>query len=139
MKGASHLVIGVFAGLTLATVADLKIPLAAGVLVATTIGSLLPDIDHRNARINRYTPPGAGTVVQAVVGHRTWTHSLWFVALLSLLALLPIERWLVVALVVGVASHIIADAMTAQGVKLLYPWLWVRVPLLWRVVGWLGL
>jgi inner membrane protein len=139
MNGRSHLFIGLSVGVALAAASAAPPLVVAGIVAAAATGSLLPDVDHRNAKINRYTPPGAGTLTQAIIGHRTWTHSFWFVALLSLLVLLPIERWLVVALIAGVLSHIAADAMTARGIKLFYPWLWVRVPVIWRVVGWLGL
>lgn len=139
MKGTSHALIGLSAGIALAAASAAPPLIVAGIVGAALVGSLLPDIDHRNAKINRYTPPGAGMITQTIIGHRTWTHSVWFVALLSLLALLPVERWLVVALIAGVVSHIIADSMTKQGVKLFYPWFWFRVPIIWRLVGWLGL
>jgi inner membrane protein len=57
------------------------------------------------------------------VGHRTLTHSLLGVALFALPVWLLLGAYqnLVLALVAGYASHVLADALNTRGVPLLWP------------------
>ncbi len=58
--------------------------------------------------------------------HRTWTHSLLFIALMTVYLSL-VSTWFVIpdylqyGLVLGVASHIFGDFLTKRGVPLLHP------------------
>lgn len=111
MQGKTHLLVGAVAGLALAT------PAAPGAIILGAMGGLLPDIDHPNGKLSRMFPPGR--ILTFWLKHRTWTHSLWFALLLLLPALLIDLQWLPLA--VGYALHIACDAMTRDGVPLLYP------------------
>jgi len=105
------------------------------------VAALLPDVDNprsrlgnglsrmRNPTLNLLTRPlswalkVASFVLFRTVGHRTLTHSLLGVALFCLLIspLVPLSSDLVVALIVGYASHLFADALNTRGVPLLWP------------------
>ncbi len=90
--------------------------LAIGGLVATLLAARLPDIDQR----------------LPFVPHRGPTHTLWFAGLAAmgsvglLLTIAPDPTagqvgFAAVVPVVGVSSHLIADALTPAGVKPLWP------------------
>ena len=72
------------------------------------IGSLLPDIDHADSALGKSVP-----FVSKLFKHRGITHSL----------LMLIICWFLLSpyIAIGVASHILLDMLTKQGVKLLWP------------------
>jgi membrane-bound metal-dependent hydrolase YbcI (DUF457 family) len=59
-------------------------------------------------------------------GFRGWVHSLWGAAACALLAFVPVAvgwvpLWAGLAFTAGWASHLILDAMTAEGLRLFWP------------------
>jgi inner membrane protein len=147
MKGASHIVLGVGAALAVNHVAPLGGDLVTfgAALGAAFVGSLLPDIDHDDAKLRHMTGTERGSLGGCLIaplvgllgGHRALTHTLvaWFVVSLpaiwlSLAMLLPNApllttliawRGAALALSVGYGSHLLADAMTVSGVPLFWP------------------
>jgi inner membrane protein len=104
----------------------------AGAVVGALAG-LLPDCDHPGSTAGRWLRPVA-VVLEAVFGHRTVTHTVWFVgavavgltllagALKGLLAgYLPRAwppAWLAFAAgLLGGLSHLALDAVTRSGIK----------------------
>ena len=98
------------------------------------IGALLPDMDTAAADIWHSVPLGhaVGEVAsQAAFGHRNLTHSLLGVGLFGYLAwyligLLPSywgldPLWLWRAFIIGYGLHLLADALTEEGIPLLWP------------------
>ena len=101
----------------------------------------LPDVDNPrstlgnglgrlgNSALNTITRPvswalrATSFTLVRTVGHRTLTHSLLGVALITLLARLLLGGYpnLFLALVAGYASHVFADALNTRGVPLLWP------------------
>lgn len=139
MKGHSHAILGVAA---LASVHALVAPLSDrpsdlvyfGIVAA--VAALVPDIDSDESTIRQATGTArsdgllgraASWIMARVTGHRgALTHSLmaWF--LFSLLAgMYFVGGMAFVAFSVGYLSHLLADALTPQGVPLLWP-LWQR-------------
>lgn len=92
-------------------------------LCATTLGGLLPDIDHRRSMIGQKAKV-ASYVTSKVCGHRGITHAP-LVATLVWFLLCPMfgafVQLLITGLYVGVMSHIVLDGCTRQGIPLLYP------------------
>ena len=88
---------------------------------AAVLGSLLPDIDSPHSVLGRLVP-GLSAALERW-RHRTVTHSLLALASLSLLSL-PLG-WTVpsayAALLLGYASHLLADCATVSGVMLFWP------------------
>lgn len=118
MMGTTHAMIGLAAGLTLATAVHAT-PEAALVLAAAAgVGGLLPDMDHRGSMINRRVP--FLILLSFWFPHRTVTHSLLVVVLLATLAVAG-QSLQGVALVAGYGLHIAADMLTRSGVTLFYP------------------
>ena len=95
----------------------------AQAVVLAVIGSLLPDIDHEDAKIHKLLPTRRLTFLFT---HRGFFHSLFPAALLYVVFTLIGFTWVGSALVVGYLSHLFLDGMTKMGIHLLYPFLHVR-------------
>ena len=139
MNATTHAVFGVaaLAGAALVTGADPP----AYVYPAAVAAAWLPDVDNprstlgnglsrlENPVLNLLTRPLSWTlrmtsfVLVRTVGHRTLTHSLVGVLVFSLAVWLLFRTFpnLVLALIAGYASHILADALNTRGVPLFWP------------------
>jgi inner membrane protein len=94
-------------------------------VVATTAGSLLPDIDLPTSAIGRPFFPIASWINPRKIGHRTLTHSLLGVMLFGSLAFVfvwALSAWLPGSagsyarfLTLGFASHILVDTLNKTG------------------------
>ena len=73
-------------------------------------GSLLPDIDSKSSMLGRY--------LYLPLKHRTWTHSIWFVILIFLLARLHVWFRFIC---LGYCLHLIMDSVSTAGICFLYP------------------
>lgn len=74
------------------------------------LGTLLPDIDSKDSMLGRF--------VHLPLEHRTWTHTLWFVILLTILVYyVPIMWWLWW----GYVLHLFWDSFSKAGICWLYP------------------
>jgi inner membrane protein len=117
MMAGSHVVVGLGAWTLVAPHLGLPSmdPLALGL---TTIGSLLPDIDHPSSWVGRRVPM-ISRPLAAMFGHRGVTHSV-----LAVLVCLLFLRWqgfsrtVVDPLVIGYLSHLAADLLTTSGLRL---------------------
>ena len=101
MRGSTHVAAGLTAALLMP---NLNLPAMA----ALTLGSILPDIDHRDSLVGRHVP-----ILPRLLKHRGVTHSLLFAALCY--GLYP-------PLGVGTLLHLLLDLMNPAGVLLLWPW-----------------
>ncbi|MGC4376392.1 metal-dependent hydrolase [Fictibacillus sp. Mic-4] len=125
MEGKTHIVGGLAAGIIYITAAgDVA---HEGLFFASCIaGALLPDICHPNSIIGRKLS-FLSFLVNKTFGHRTFTHSLIFMLMLTLLFMytsFPGDmEW---GILVGVFSHLLLDALTKEGIQLLWP-LHIRV------------
>lgn len=119
MLGKTHLAAGIAAGAAVCLTRGLDIMPGAICLACAGLGSLLPDIDQRNSTINKVAKP-VGTVVSAVAGHRTVFHDpvLYMAAAAAGLWFKP--EWLlyIIAVLIGVGSHLLLDALNPAGVPI---------------------
>lgn len=86
------------------------------------LGSLLPDIDHKQSYLGRRLP-FLSAPIQKFFGHRGFTHSLLS---LSFLGLATGLYWYVNplffgGLLLGYFSHLLADMATVSGIPLFFP------------------
>lgn len=104
---------------------------------ANFVGGLAPDIDEPTAAVWKRVRGGSviGKLIAPILGsHRMISHSLlgtvavgyllkWFLALIStvLLVDMNIVWW---AFMIGFVSHLVTDAMTKEGIPLLFPLPW---------------
>lgn len=107
-------------------------------LVGTVIGATIPDIDHKSTSINRMFG-NFGKKFADLIGHRTWTHTLWAILAWFVIAFfsqglihfgglytphLLLGNPLVVmiwGIAIGNLLHILEDNCSIQGVLFLYP------------------
>jgi inner membrane protein len=120
VMAGSHVVVGLAAWSWAAPHLGLPVldPFALGYV---TIGALLPDIDHPSSWVGRRLRI-ISRPLAAMIGHRGVTHSL--VAVLGCLVFLRWEglrRAVVDPLVVGYLSHLAADLLTTNGLRLTWP------------------
>ncbi|WP_353854581.1 metal-dependent hydrolase [Bacillus sp. Bos-x628] len=88
---------------------------------AGSVGALIPDLCHTKSKIGRKFPLFS-TLISSVFGHRTFTHSLLFMLIIYLIATTYIPNdSLQFGLLVGIASHLLLDAGTVNGIKFLFP------------------
>lgn len=139
MNATTHAVFGVAALTGVALLVGEAPPLYA--YPAAVVAAWIPDVDNPRSRLgnglSRTKSPALNAVVRPAswvlratsfalsrtVGHRTLTHSLLGVALFVVLVspVASLSAGLFVALVAGYASHLVADALNARGVSLLWP------------------
>lgn len=134
MQGKTHIIGGVAAGLLVTKYAELNPLITVG---AATIGALLPDIDHGQSKLSRSNPilTLLSSLVNVFFTHRTFTHSLVFLGLMWWL----LATWVPLILygfIAGMASHLLLDAVTKNGIKLFWPLpVTFRIPLYIRTGG----
>ncbi|MEK5298507.1 metal-dependent hydrolase [Bacillus sp. FSL R5-0659] len=118
MTGKTHIMGGIAASTAVAYYYGFDpVKMAA----AGSAGALIPDLCHTKSKIGRKFPL-LSTLISSVFGHRTFTHSLLFLLIIYFLATTYIPNdSLSIGLLVGMASHLILDAGTVNGIKFLFP------------------
>lgn len=104
------------------------------VIVASYLGSLIPDADDAGADIWHTLPFGhtVGKISDPFLKHRNVSHSLigiviYNIILLTILKSMPAYWGISIAPVlisstIAYASHLFADAFTVEGIPFLWPW-----------------
>ncbi|WP_040981132.1 metal-dependent hydrolase [Oceanobacillus jeddahense] len=119
MTGKTHIMAGITATTAIVAITDAYQP--EWFIAAGAAGGLLPDICHSGSKIGRRFP-AISKVVNSLFGHRTFTHSLLFLALVAfVLSKFVSNPSITMGILVGMVTHFILDAFTKQGIKLLYP------------------
>ncbi len=114
----THILLGV--GLFLIVNDFISFENQALALLLVLLGSILPDIDSRYSKINRWSGI-VGIFVTFFFKHRGIFHSLVFHFILALIAGYFFGFIYALALFIGYSAHLIGDALTRGGVKFLYP------------------
>jgi inner membrane protein len=120
MMGATHAIVGMVAGMMIATyahAAPAQVLFLGGV---SALAALLPDIDHPNASL-RQRMGVAGHVAFFWLPHRGITHTLIALAMVSAVTLYFLPPQVAFAFISGYASHLLADSLTRSGVPLVWP------------------
>ena len=137
MTGRTH-DLGAFTGLTLVFVqiplVEMTLATMVAAVAANFIGGLAPDLDNSTSRIWKQIRGGSliGKILAPIMGgHRMISHSLvglfisgWlfekFLGAISdvLIVDMTIVWW---AFMIGMASHLVLDMVTKEGVPLLFP------------------
>lgn len=120
MEGKTHIAGGIAAGVFYLTYRE---PVDSELLLmgSCILGSLIPDIDHTGSTISRKVPV-LDNIISGVFGHRTITHSLLFMMLA--LWLFKWASWppdFETGILMGIASHLLLDALTEQGIQFFWP------------------
>ncbi len=133
---ATHTTGGVAAGLLassylLGAITPQSLPIFGAIMVGSTLGSLLPDIDHGKSYISGKLPI-IGMIVSAIFKHRGVLHTpliniAWVAILLaSYKSFIPADLWsiayyVIISVGIGYLSHLILDTCNVQGIMWLYP------------------
>lgn len=123
MNASTHILGGIACGLAVADASGTSGLLAAGVTAISAIGSLIPDVDLCTSKAGSKIKP-VSFVIGKLFGHRTIFHSpILYIALYALLLRqMPQYRLAWVALIAGIASHLLLDMLNFKGIPLLYPY-----------------
>lgn len=125
MNYKTHLNGGIVAGLyVVCKMQDLTLVSTGLFLSTVAIGSLLPDIDHKNSYIGSKTK-GLSKAINKLAGHRKLFHAPLLYLLLYSLGLgickENIDFMVVNGLFLGILSHLILDSFTIGGLPWFYP------------------
>jgi len=131
MMGRSHALIGISTLWLLMPFGLINQENLAPLVLCALLGALSPDLDAGESKLKRFAVAGIAPfaplsqILHRSFGHRGFLHSLAGLGLFTVLCALPVGfglGWLFgIALSLGYASHILADAATKSGVPLLYP------------------
>ncbi|WP_017727828.1 metal-dependent hydrolase [Halalkalibacterium ligniniphilum] len=123
MKGPTHILGGLAAATISTQLFDVHVQETLYFYSAALFGSVIPDICHPKSMVGRMVPFISHFLLR-IFGHRSVTHSLLFLFLITWLTnLLMINGAadIQAGLLIGIVSHLILDAMTPRGIRLLYP------------------
>lgn len=121
MMFKTHLAFGFFAGLVAMPFLHPHNQILFMTLVL--LAAMLPDIDHPKSKLGKYFKP-----IGYLFEHRGFFHSLFFVVITLLLTKIIFKDIIFVyAVVIGHLSHLIADALTKEGIMPFHPWSRTRV------------
>ena len=109
MLGRTHIVVGLFMAFLLIIFFNIQNFVAFSLFVV--FGSLLPDIDKNSSIIGRKMKS-----VSLLFSHRGFFHSLYALALFSLVIYLLFDALYSFAFVVGYLWHLVFDSFTRQGI-----------------------
>lgn len=122
MTGKTHIACGVFIGTHYAVSHAYNISQFAAIIGTSALFSIVPDICHAGSKIGRRIWP-VSALIRVLFGHRTVTHSILFMLLVStVLYLLQVQNVYIISANLGIMSHLILDMMTPSGVTLFFPW-----------------
>ncbi|MCX6708453.1 MAG: metal-dependent hydrolase [Candidatus Woesearchaeota archaeon] len=116
MMGRTHMAFGFLAGMLTYPFFGanwlLFLPLAV-------LGSLAPDVDHENSKINRMLP--ITRWIPKFFQHRGFFHSAFAVIILYIVFYSANLKTIGLPIAIGYAAHLASDCLTQAGCNLLHP------------------
>ncbi|MCU7557745.1 metal-dependent hydrolase [Macrococcus capreoli] len=121
MTGKTHIALGVLIGTSYGMSHAYDISSFAGILGTTALFSIVPDICHAGSKLGKKIWP-ISTLIALIFGHRTLTHSIFFMAITSIiLIILDVNPIYITCAILGILSHLLLDMLTPRGVTLFFP------------------
>ncbi len=125
MNYKTHINGGILMGLYVNLQLTNKSLISTGIFLGTAlVGSLLPDIDHKNSYIGRKVKT-VSKAINKFAGHRKLFHAPLFYLLLYSIALGMVTKNLLQVglngLFLGILSHLVLDSFTIGGLPWFYP------------------
>jgi inner membrane protein len=125
MNYKTHINGGILVGLYVSIQMQNKPLIPTGILMGgALVGSLLPDIDHRNSYIGKKVKT-ASKAINKLAGHRKLFHApLAYLFLYSVARGMIKDNFLIMGiegLFLGILSHLILDSFTVGGLPWFYP------------------
>ncbi|WP_411843407.1 metal-dependent hydrolase [Salinicoccus sp. HZC-1] len=118
MTGKTHIIGGIASTLAFAHFSNMDPIIMVGTGI---IGSLVPDICHGGSKMGKAFPI-LSKIINLIFGHRSFTHSLLFLVIISFLMdrFFPYDV-VKTGLLIGMVSHLILDMATKSGIQLFFP------------------
>lgn len=113
----THVALGFLIGLVALGYLDIKNKFIF--LIIVTIASCLPDIDHAKSKINNKV--FLLRIFSFLFRHRGIMHSIFTAGLFGVLAYYYINADIAYGIFIGFTAHLIGDALTMNGIEVLYP------------------
>jgi len=131
MTGKTHMLGGAAAGVFASVYFQLPFEAALATTAISTLGSLVPDIDHKNSKISNAAKP-VGTVISTLFGHRGLFHFWLFYLGFGIAGIIAFPQYIIYicALVMGIGTHLLLDAQNPMGIPLFYPFSKKRIRML---------
>lgn len=85
-----------------------------------SLGALLPDLDHPKSKLG-HKVPAVSHLFHFLFGHRGFLHSLFFVVIVSAVALMIFGNVISFPIMLGMLAHLASDCLTKEGINLIYP------------------
>lgn len=131
MNYVTHSLGGVAAGLVVISVGNVVEPAQqAALMTGALLGSLFPDIDHRQSWMGHKLPITA-EIVSGIFKHRGAIHTPVFVAITAIVLGMLNWTWLqdlnylaayfIQGFIPGMISHLVLDTLNVQGIMWLWP------------------
>lgn len=126
MTYKTHLNGGILAGLYIIGSKIINVPIIPSIIFlgGSVLGSLLPDIDHKNSYIGKKTK-GVSKTINKLAGHRKLFHAPFLYLLLYSLSVgASLQELILIGLkgiFIGILSHLILDSFTIGGLPWFYP------------------
>lgn len=120
MDGKTHLVAGTLAGIGIIALEN-KIGIGNNLdkvllVCGCALGSLLPDADHPASPAGKIIP------LWIFLKHRTYTHSLFFIAFIFLVGLIfHANLFFIIGVSIGAFTHLLLDSTTYTSINWIYP------------------
>lgn len=118
MMFKTHLALGLIAALTSIKYFNPDSWAVFGTVLV--IASLIPDIDIQNSIVGRRFWP-ASSIINLMLGHRGLMHTIFPPLVAALLLFITGYNLLGIAFMIGYMTHLLADAVTIQGIMLFFP------------------
>jgi len=116
MMGRTHMAIGLLAGLLLFTFLHQQWYIFIPLVI---LGSLLPDVDHQNSKINRMMP--LTRWIPTFFAHRGFFHSIFPAIIIYAGFYFAKLDYIGLPLALGYSTHLASDCFTRLGCNLLHP------------------
>ena len=122
MQGKTHLVFGILVAIILVKILSLSNLIKYLFFIMVIFGSIVPDIDTPKSMAGRRAR-GLSNTINFFSGHRGILHSSTIPIILLFIALFihGIGKVLIYSFTIGYASHLFLDAITKQGIMILWP------------------
>ncbi|PTG61774.1 hypothetical protein BUY28_12015, partial [Staphylococcus cohnii] len=107
MTGKTHTSCGLLVGALTIEYYQTDLFTSITIMTLAVISSLLPDICHTQSKVGRRFKV-LSFLVRILFGHRTFTHSLLFLSIISiLLYFIQTPEYYLVSIILGLLSHVI--------------------------------
>lgn len=117
MLGRTHIAIGILCALLI--LPFISVPSKLLFVALAAVGSLLPDVDHKDSKINKLVP--VTRMLPKLFRHRGFFHSVFPPVAFLAAGWYFREEFVFYSLAFGYVTHLVSDGLTKMGVNYLHP------------------